>query len=596
MVSNKPFANARSPSWSGNAGPEKDSEDNKARIGLELKNFIVEIAADFDELEKFYSVALSANRVKRLEEYATQHANALVTRFAPFCDLSQDAKVDWLLIHAWVNDKLRTLRTDWEQLDELKPLVGDWVPSLVDLCERRQKVVPTEGKYAGEVLSNSIEAIDRLSSKIRSGSFKMDDNRFGAYRAALQLEDLGRHLTEWYGFYSGYDPLFTWWTSKPWQDFATRLAAFIATIREHLVGIKPGDEDAIVGQPISKEGINAELLTEFIAYTPDEIIKIGESQYQWCEKEAIRASREMSFGDDWRKAQEKVKNMYVEPGQQTNMVHELAQEAVEYVEKYDMVTLPEIAKECWRTFMMSPERQKVNPFFLGGTEIIVSYPKDTMSHQDKLMVMRGNNRPFSRSTVFHELLPGHHLQYHYMRRSKPHRTMFQTPFWIEGWAFYWELILWDRGFPGSPENRLGMLFWHMHRCARIVFSLNFHLGNWTPQQCTDYLVEKVGHERATAEGEVRRSFNGEYGALYQAGYMLGALQLYTLRKELVGSGEMNEKQFHDRVMKENNMPIELLRALLKGEKLQADHKPSWKFYNFGSMHETAMSSNHSLAS
>ena len=202
-----------------------------------------------------------------------------------------------------------------------------------------------------------------------------------------------------------------------------------------------------------------------------------------------------------------------------------------------------------------------------------------MAHDDKLMVMRGNSRPLSRSTVFHELIPGHHLQYHYMPRSKPHRQLFETPFWIEGWAFYWEMILWDRGFAAKPEDRLGMLFWRMHRCARIIFSLNFHLGEWSPQQCIDFLVEKVGHERATAEGEVRRSFNGDYGALYQSGYMLGALQLYKLRQEVVDTGRMSEKHFHDRVMRENNMPIELLRALLKGEKLGDRYQSKWRFYD-----------------
>lgn len=260
-----------------------------------------------------------------------------------------------------------------------------------------------------------------------------------------------------------------------------------------------------------------------------------------------------------------------------------------YVKKHDMITTPTIANECWRTTMMSPARQKVNPFFLGGERIIVSYPKTEQSHEDKLMSMRGNNPAFSRSTVFHELIPGHHLQFYYLDRWRPYRTLFMTPFWTEGWAFYWEFILWDRGFPGQvsqkyatneAENRIGMLFWRMHRCARIVFSLRFHLGEMTPRECVDYLVQKVGHERATAEGEVRRSFNGEYSPLYQAGYMLGALQLYQLRKELVGTSGAgwSEKAFHDRVMREGVMPIELLRALLSGERLKRQRSPCWRFY------------------
>ena len=96
------------------------------------------------------------------------------------------------------------------------------------------------------------------------------------------------------------------------------------------------------------------------------------------------------------------------------------------------------------------------------------------------------------------------------------------------------MLLWDLGFPKTPENRVGMLFWRMHRAARIIFSLRFHLGNLTPQQCIDFLVDRVGHERANAEAEVRRSFNGSYPPLYQLAYMMGGLQFRALHRELVG--------------------------------------------------------------
>jgi uncharacterized protein (DUF885 family) len=124
-----------------------------------------------------------------------------------------------------------------------------------------------------------------------------------------------------------------------------------------------------------------------------------------------------------------------------------------------------------------------------------------------------------------------------------------------------------------------MLFWRMHRCARIIFSLNYHLGKWTPQQCIDLLVDKVGHERANAEGEVRRSFTTNYGPLYQLAYMTGAFQFYALKKELVDSGKMTYKQYHDAVMHENSMPVEMVRAILTDQKLKRDFKSTWRFYD-----------------
>ena len=42
--------------------------------------------------------------------------------------------------------------------------------------------------------------------------------------------------------------------------------------------------------------------------------------------------------------------------------------------------------------------------------------------------------------------------------------------------------------------------------------------------------------------------------------MTGAFQFYALKKELVDSGKMTYRQYHDAVLQENSMPIEMLRA------------------------------------
>ena len=143
---------------------------------------------------------------------------------------------------------------------------------------------------------------------------------------------------------------------------------------------------------------------------------------------------------------------------------------------------------------------------------------------------------------------------------------------------YWELFLWDLGFAKTPEDKIGMLFWRMHRCARIIFSLSFHLEKMTPQECIDLLVNKVGHERDNATAEVRRSFDGSYGPLYQIAYLIGGLQIYGLNRELVKSGKMTNRAFNDAVLRENRIPIEMVRASLTKQKLTRDFQTSWKFY------------------
>ena len=103
----------------------------------------------------------------------------------------------------------------------------------------------------------------------------------------------------------------------------------------------------------------------------------------------------------------------------------------------------------------------------------------------------------------------------------------------------------------------------------------------SPEECVDYLVEKVGHERSAASAEVRRSIMGGYSPLYQAAYMLGGLQIRQMHQEIVQGGKMTNRQFHDAILQEHAMPIEMLRrimtARLNDQPLEAAEKASWRF-------------------
>ena len=317
-----------------------------------------------------------------------------------------------------------------------------------------------------------------------------------------------------------------------------------------------------------------------IPYTPEQLIALAENEFAWCEAEMRKASRQMGFGDDWKQALEKVKGMHVEPGRQPAVIRDMLFEAVDYVRKKDLITVPEIASESLHMSMMTPEAQLVNPFFLGGAQIIVSYPTNTMEYDARLQSMRGNNIPFSHATAFHEMIPGHNLVGYVGARSAGYRPRIggSTPFYTEGWPLYWELLMYDLGFHDTPEEKVGALFWRMHRCARIIFSLKFHTGQWSPQESIDFLVDRVGHERDNATAEVRRSFQGGYGPLYQAGYLLGGLQLRALRRELVDSRQLTDKQFHDEILRQGNMPIALIRLSVGKQRLTRDMSIDWQFY------------------
>lgn len=540
-----------------------------------MSNRVRRVKADLEELTNYYNIKISNTRFIRLDSFLRDELMSLES--VTFDEQNQQDKVDYLLLRNYLRREIRQLQLDKARHTDFAELIP-FSTLLLSLCEDRQHVEPLDAELAAQKLHQIRLDITKIADRIERG--EVDIDKITALRAVDTVIDLRAHLSEMYRFYAKYDPMFDWWVAKPWKEVDAALEAYVPTIRYQLAGMTPGAEDEIVGQPIGRDGLLAELEAEMIVYSPEELIAMAREQYAWCEEQMKTASRELGFGDHWKRALEYVKRQSVSPGEQTKLVRDLAKEGAAFVKDHDLVTVPVLAEETYRMSMMTPQQQKVAPFFLGGPSIMVSYPTADMPYELKQMVMRGNNRHFSRAVAFHELIPGHRLQMFMGERHNSHRQMFSTPFFIEGWAMYWELVFDSRGdFFVTPEDRVGTLFWRMHRCARIIFSLNFHLGKMTAQECVDMLVQWVGHERSTAEGEVRRSFNGDWSPLYQCGYMLGASQLFLLRQEVLSKGLFGEKQFNDAVLRSNSMPIELLRALLLDLDLTPDYTARWRFYD-----------------
>lgn len=552
-------------------GPESEPEAET------MQDRIVRITADEEDIKNFWAISFSGKRCDSLSSFYADELESL--EGAPFDNYDQDGRVDYLLLRGYLNRRIRQLKLEERRNEDAAPLLP-FAPQLVDLWELRQaaRIDELESQWVASVMHDATSKVNTTATQITSDKLKV--SKEAAYRALENIDQLVRYLAEFNGFLSGYVPLYDWWVKAPYLALTEALQSLVPVVQTKLAGMHPNEEDEIVGEPIGRDGLLVELEAEMIPYTPEELLTIADEKYAWCEKEMKRASSELGYKDDWKAALRHVQGIYVEPGKQPSLVKQLIVEATEYVKHNDLVTVPKTAEQTWRMFMMSPKDQKTNPFFLGGPSITVSYPTAGMTHEDKLMSMRGNGPHLSHATAFHEMIPGHHLQIFMAQRHRPYRGLFDTPFYVEGWAMYWELVFWDRGdFFASAEDRIGTLFWRMHRCARILFSLKFHLGQLSPQECIDLLVDMVGHERATAEGEVRRSLNGNYSPLYQAGYFLGAMQLYALRQEVLSSKALGEKEFHDRVLKANQMPIELLRALLLKKDLSRDYKTQWRFYD-----------------
>lgn len=578
-------------------------------VSSELRDVIPRYTSDRQLLLRFHAVAGTRARLNAEIGFNDSWGKALEK--LDFDKLSQEGKVDYILLRTRLRQDREQIEADGRRIAALQP-IAPFGEDIAALQEARQRMAFVTPDAAVTAMTSITGRVKTASAAITSGSVAVTEA--SAAEAAGYLEGMRGALTDWFNFYNGYDPGFTASAPEPYKALNAALDEYSALLRQKSGGRAvpvPGggggrggrggggggggrgggggapaqpsiSQPLVLGEPITgtpagREELLRLLDREMIVYTPEELIEIGNREYAWTETEMKKASREMGFGDDWRAALEKVKNAYVPPGQQPTLVRNLALQAQKFIRDKDLITVPTIVTDTWRMSMMSPQTMRNAPFFLGGEGIQVSYPIVGMADDLSTMIMKGNGPHLSHATVFHELIPGHGLQGFMNQRYNTHRNIFNTPFYGEGWALYLEMLLWDQGFHATPEDRIGALFWRMHRAARIVFTMNWQMGRWTPQQCVDFLVSN-GHERYTAEGEVRGHIRNS-PPLYQISYLMGALQLWSVYQDVVVQKKtMTTKQFNDRVIKTGSMPIEMVRALLTNQPLTRNYRAQWKFY------------------
>ena len=540
-----------------------------------MRDEVQRFVTDRRGLDSFYAMDRAPMTMARQAEFDRSWRGRLAA--VDYESLGVAERIDYHLLTTEIEFRERKRALLQKQIEECAPFLvfreaiteletTRWEGAELDL-EQAAETLDTIARQAREVLKD-------LKDEEREGP-EVDGPL--ALRLANWIRSAKRDLRTWHGHYSKFLPPFEWWCSASYDDAQEDLDKLAKHLKENIAKQKGKDDDPLVGQPIGAEALAIELAHEWLAYTPEELIAVGEAQFAWCEAELRAASEELGFGDRVHEAIESVKAMHVAPGEQDALVMAQAREAIAWLKENDLVTIPPLCEETWRVRMIDERTQRYLPFAAyGGQSMQVAFPTSVMDFESKQMSMRGNNKHFTRCVTPHELIPGHHLQGFMAERYATWRRSFRTPFLVEGWALYWEMVEYEMGWPKGPEDRIGMLFWRMHRAARIIVSLKFHLGQMQPEEMIDFLVERVGHERDNATSEVRRYIGPAYSPLYQCGYMIGGLQLRALEKEVVGGGHLSSKAYHDAILRENAIPIEMIRASLLNEKLARDASASWK--------------------
>lgn len=184
-----------------------------------------------------------------------------------------------------------------------------------------------------------------------------------------------------------------------------------------------------------------------------------------------------------------------------------------------------------------------------------------------------------RTTVFHEGVPGHHLQVGmqtYLREEL--NSWRRLGCWVsghgEGWALYAEQLMANLGFQDDPGDRMGVLDSQRLRAARVVLDIGVHLGKERPAELAglpgvgegtwdyDSAWAFLRHNVAMSEGFLRFELDRYLGWPGQApSYAVGQRLWEQVRDEARGRG-VSLKDFHMSALRLGSVGLDTLREAL----------------------------------
>jgi hypothetical protein len=228
-----------------------------ASAGSSLAAFIRLFQADSQAVSRFYDLPWSATRFERLETLYRDWQQKLSC--VEFDKLEQQGRVDYVLLRNRLAAEVNQISLERSRLAEMDELVA-WRASVQELERARWRMQPLNAQAAADLVAKLPDQLKELRQRLEKGkkeekhdektkqpadssksastnqtsetnsvkdsgpatesekSIPLKVSPLLGKRAAEATDELRGTLKNWYSFYEGYQPDFSWWVKKPYEE------------------------------------------------------------------------------------------------------------------------------------------------------------------------------------------------------------------------------------------------------------------------------------------------------------------------------------------------------------------------------------------
>ncbi|MGV3523091.1 MAG: DUF885 domain-containing protein [Candidatus Sericytochromatia bacterium] len=307
-----------------------------------------------------------------------------------------------------------------------------------------------------------------------------------------------------------------------------------------------------------------------VDYSLEDIVAFGTASLEHTEKLLHEVAEELDPGTPWQTQIERLKNQHPPAAELLPYYKEETERVRDFGIAHNLYTLPETETLA---IMETPIFQRgimpysgyvsPAPFEDHQTGYFWVTPmSDSMDAEEQHQRLRVHNPYDVVLTTVHHAYPGQHLLF---VRANQHpsrvRRSFPDLFFAEGWPMYCEEMLYTEGLYTDLSTRLFQLKDQLWRDCRLILDARLHMGQIGYDEAVQMLVDKIGFDRASAEGEIKRYILFPTMA---SGFMLGKREIVRLRQEIADlqGDDFSLKHFHDTLLSFGIVPLSLLRRLV----------------------------------